>query len=294
MKIIALISLIFCLFTIHDMKAQSSSESISTIIPSGWVNDGPIKNYTPENLYEYINGGAELYISYGMKSVKSQRIVHKTMGEIRIEIFDMVHAKNAFGVFTHTRTKDEKSIGQGSQYFTGAQIFWKGKYFVSVIADDDNNEIQDAILQISDSIEEQIQESGSIPKFVELLPKPKLVKDGYIFFHHYIWLNAYYFLSNENILNITNDCEAVIGKYGKEKEKHFLLVIKYPNNTLAQEAFDAFNTHFLDGKGKTTRIEDGTWFSGSCHDNYLIGVYNVPAKKEAETLLDLTEKGLNY
>ncbi len=276
------------------MQAQSKSESINPTLPSGWQKDGPTITYTPENLYEYIDGGAELYISYGMISVVSQRFKHVSFGEIRIEIFDMALPKNAFGVYSHTRTHDEKKIGQGSQYFTGAQIFWKGKYFVSVIADDDNQEIQNAIQLISTSIESQIKETGSIPEIIELLPESNLVKDGFIYFHHYIWLNAYYFLSSENILNINGDCEAVIGKYGKEKVKYYLLIIKYPDKPNTQKAFNAFNTNFLDGKSKTIKIEDGTWMTASYYDNYLIGVYNAPSKKEAETILERAEKNLKY
>ena len=129
-----LLLLLLCLIPFHVMSANT--KELATLlpeIPENWKPDGEPRLYYPEQLYDYINGGAELYISYGMNRVISQLLSNENGDEIRVEIFDMNEAKNAFGVFTHTRTSDEKKFGQGSQYFTGAQIFWKNKYPAAAI-----------------------------------------------------------------------------------------------------------------------------------------------------------------
>ena len=57
-------------------------------VPEGWVMQREDKIFDPESLYDYINGGAELYLSYGMNEVVS-RIIAQGENEIRIEIFEI-------------------------------------------------------------------------------------------------------------------------------------------------------------------------------------------------------------
>ncbi len=42
---------------------------------NGWKKSLKDTIYTPENLFEYINGGAELYISYNFKQLLTQKYV---------------------------------------------------------------------------------------------------------------------------------------------------------------------------------------------------------------------------
>lgn len=291
------ISCLFLLFTCTIMPGQNKDLfNLVPEAPKDWRIETKPKIYGPKTLYEYINGGAELYISYGMNSVISTRFIKEGTGEIRIEIFDMHNDKNAFGVFSHTRTKNEKIYGNGSQYFTGALIFWKGKYYISIVADDDNNIIKNTISDIAKEIEQNISKNGKEPEIINLLPAEDLVPDGFICFNHYIWLNSYYFLSNENILNIDEKCSAVISKYNIEQRRQYLLLINYYDIEKANTAFSSFRSHFLDNKagGEIIKIEDGSWITGKQVGTFLIGIFNSHSKLSAEELLLKTEMNLNY
>lgn len=52
--------------------------------------------------------------------------------DIAVEIFDMKASRDAFGVFTNMREKNQHESGQGSQEVEGSLIFWKDHYFVSL------------------------------------------------------------------------------------------------------------------------------------------------------------------
>ncbi|MBN1597536.1 MAG: hypothetical protein JW894_04540 [Bacteroidales bacterium] len=277
------------------MPVKSSSlHQLVPSVPEGWIIDSEPKIYIPETLYEYINGGAELYISYGMDSAISTRFSKDGVGEIRVEIFDMHEAKNAFGVFTHTRTTDEKILGQGSQYFTGAQIFWKKNFFVSVIANDENDEIKKAIKTISKEIEIKIKENGELPEVLNLLPDEQLVKDGFIYFHHYIWLNSYYYLSNDNFLMIDNDVDAILAKYGSEDNRHFILIVDYSSKEKQKVALNNFRKLFMDGEREKEciQIEDGSWLGYKDENDFLVAVFNAGSKKEADDILMKAESNI--
>lgn len=256
--------------------------------PDGWGNTRTDHLYTPETLYDYIDGGAELYLSYNMKEVAS-RIISQGDNEIRIEVFDMQEAKNAFGVFTHTRTKDQRQYGQGSQEFVGALIFWKGRYFVAITANDNNREISDAMHQLGQQIEARITEEGETPAILNLLPTENLDEDGFLYFHHYIWLNAYHYISNENILNISDKCDAVLAKYGKKEKRTYLLIIRYPDETKAREGYSSLLSELYEGDDDPQMIEDGSFIGSALTGKYLQVVFNAATAVEASELLNLTE-----
>ncbi|MBT8333911.1 MAG: hypothetical protein KJP19_05705, partial [Deltaproteobacteria bacterium] len=66
-----------------------------------WSKSSDFAVYDAENLYVYINGGAELYISYQFINLISQPYVNEEDDEIKIDIFDMGSSQNAYGIFSH-------------------------------------------------------------------------------------------------------------------------------------------------------------------------------------------------
>ncbi len=269
----------------------STSQNIADLLPAapaGWEIAMEDKMYDPKSLYDYIDGGAELYISYSIKEVISRFITNENGDEIRIEIFDMSESKNAFGVFTHTRTQDEGIYGQGSQYFPGTQIFWKDKYYVSIMATDENEAIRSAIKDLASEINDKINTTGKMPDVVSLLPLENLKEDGCIYFHHYIWLNSYYFIANDNLFGIDDHTNAILAKYGSKDNRHYLLVIEYENEEKPGSAFSVFKTQFLNPQSDETavQIEDGSWLGGTTYGKYLICIFNAPSKTEIDNLID--------
>ena len=256
--------------------------------PPGWSNVDKDKLYTPETLYDYIDGGAELYLSYNMKEVAG-RIIANGENEIRIEIFDMQRAPNAFGVFSHTRTKDEKKFGQGSQYFTGALIFWKDRYYIALTANDDNAEIDRALENIGKQIDQKIAGKGKLPAILDMLPVEGLETDGYVYFHHYIWMNSFYYISNENILNISDETDAVLAKYGEKEHRTYLLMIAYPGEQEATEAYNNLQSALFKGHKNPQKIEDKTYIGAIREGAYLIAVFNADSSGDAASLLKSAE-----
>lgn len=285
---------ILFLLTMSIIFANSSlSQDLIELLPespAGWKVQGEDKIYDTESLYDYIDGGAELYISYGMKNVISRLIANNNGVEIRIEIFDMVYAKNAFGVFSHTRTKDEGKYGQGSQYFPGTQIFWKGQYYVSVMATDENENIKSAINKLSSQIDSKISTTGEIPEIVKLLPQENLEKDAFMYFHHYIWLNSYYYIADDNFLGIDESTNALLAKYGDNINRYYLLIVEYADPGKANAAYSDFKEKFLDPQTGSTsvQIEDEKWLGGNTNGKYLICVFNATSQTEVDDLISKT------
>jgi hypothetical protein len=282
--------LIFIIIMLDPIISAAGMQDLSLLLPDslpGWDQIETERIYNTESLYDYIDGGAELYLSYGMKEVVS-RIYHQANNsEIRVEIFDMSRSGDAFGVFSHTRTKDEKQYGQGSQYFTGALIFWKDRYYISITANDENDTIRKAIHSVAKQIDQKIINTGNLPSIVNFLPTQLAREDSYVYFHHYIWLNSRYYIADDNFLGINDSTQAVLAKYEEKNKRSILLLILYPDSTLAAIARQQFARRFIDSPNdEVSKIEDNSWLGIRLSGNLLACVFNARSKKEVVDFLD--------
>jgi len=83
-----------------------SESGLAALLPGAvgdWRVTEPDQTYDRENLYTYIDGGAELYLSYGFKKVVNRKYSNPGQPRIVLDLFDMGTSQNAFGVFAHSR-----------------------------------------------------------------------------------------------------------------------------------------------------------------------------------------------
>lgn len=253
---------------------------------NGWEKATERTIYTPDNLYHYIDGGAELFISYGFNNASSIVFEKKEHPEIRVEIFDMAEDKNAYGVFSLSSEKDDELFGQGSQYIEGSLIFWKGTYFISIMAGLATEESKEAIFEMAEIIDNNITKPGNIPEIVSLLPESELVKKNIIYFNHHAWQNTYYFLSDENIFNIDKNCNAVLTQYKFDDKKCILILIEYTSEKEAEGAHNKFMVNFFDEliDEPFKKMENEKWMVCQRYQNYVYTIFNSINKDNIEKI----------
>lgn len=100
---------------------------------AGWKRKPPTR-YTAKDLHVYINGGAELYLSYGFREAFSFVFEQEGEPDIVLDVFDMSSPGNASGVFAHSAENAGDDFGQGSEASSGLIVFWKGRHYVSILA----------------------------------------------------------------------------------------------------------------------------------------------------------------
>jgi hypothetical protein len=258
----------------------------------GWEVSEEDQTYNRDNLYKYINGGAELYLSYGFVDVVSRRYSRPNQPEIVVDVFNMGTSQNAFGVFSHSRETVEQTFGQGSQYTAGLLLFWKNNYYVSILANPETPESKQAVFGIARRIDEAIADEGPLPDIISILPRPELVEESIRYFHHYIWLNSHYFVADKNILHIDETCDAVLAKYGPKSSRLILLVVKYHNDKEATVGYNDFVRHYLPELSETpaVQIEDGKWTGCRKVGDLLVVVFNAPAQSDALDMMETVFK----
>ncbi|MFH1942142.1 MAG: DUF6599 family protein [bacterium] len=260
--------------------------------PEGWTVSEKDKEYGRKNLYEYIDGGAELYLSYDFQKVVNRIYTAQGQPDILLDLFDMGSSQNAFGVFSHAREVVDTTFGQGSQYTAGLLMFWKNRFFVSILASPETDGSKEAVFKLAGLIDDAIREEGSLPEILTLLPKEGLAEESIRYFRHYIWVNFYYYIADENILHINDKTDAVLAKYGEGHDRALLLLVQYPSSETARSAQDYFIDAYLpELSGRyAVQIEDGTWTACRLEKSLLIVVFNASRESDALDLIERTTR----
>ena len=241
-------------------KTTGTEKSFLPDAPPGWKISQD-NHYSPENLYDYINGGAELFLSYGFKDLRSRIYVSPDQPDIVLDLFDMGKPKDAYGVFTHSREEMDTTWGQGSQHSDGLLLFWKDRYYVSILSSPETPKSRETMFELARLIDGAIVAKGEEPDVLKLLPAGNLIEPSIRYFHHPAWLNTYHFIADFNLFNLSNITDALLAKYDTGDEQATLLLIRYPDEDSCRQTAESLPSHLEPGLDREQPIctEDQTW-----------------------------------
>ena len=302
MKILTFLVTTVWIFTVAEFaggeqKGKMDSEISLPAEAAGWKWDEKQMEYkSKEALFDYMDGAAELYLAYGFQRLTVRKFEKSNQPPITLELYEMDSSEDAYGLFSFDRQDEAAGIGQGSEFGGGLLRFWKGKYFASIYADGEGAEVESAILAMGRATAELIQETGPEPKLVDLIPGKDfgLVDRSARYLKSHVLLNQRFFISHQNILNLSRRTEAVLAQYSREKQKTNLLLIRYPGVKEARDAYQSFMGAYLpDAGGKDlVKTEDQKWTMARQRGEAVIVVFGAPTAADAEVLLKATEERL--
>ncbi|HHE55537.1 MAG TPA: hypothetical protein ENL21_07125 [Caldithrix abyssi] len=267
----------------------SSTDSLffANLLPdsvNSWHKQDADEIYLPQNLHEFIDGGAELYISYGF-----QKLCHRTYSspdqpDILVDVFDMGNSANAFGIFMHTRENVDSSFGQGSEYVQGFLNFWKDRFYISLLAMAETEDTKKALFALAKHIDTHIPGEGEIPSLVNKLPQQGLKTSSIRYFHHYVWLNSYIYLSNENIFKINDHDQIALARYANGTT---LIIIQYADTSKSIQVWNELSQiSFPELKNKQPFLRQKTWLQFYLQPPFLIVLANDDSPEPFKKLLN--------
>ena len=257
----------------------------------GWRAAKPDGFYTADNLFDYINGGAEVYRSFNVRCALGRRYVKQGSAEIIADVFDMGAPEDAFGAYHHdVRDGVCPGIGQESEYGGGALAFWKGRYFVSIIALRASEESKSALLKLGEAVAGAISAAGAFPEPLAWLPEKALLPGQMHYFHDHSVLKSHYFLSEENLLGLGRETEGILARYRSAAGGSgtvVALVVRYPARRKARAVHRRFRGVYLpdaDDEG-LAQTEDGKWAGVGLERNVILGVFDAPSREDVRARL---------
>ncbi|MCK4385619.1 MAG: hypothetical protein KAW52_05070, partial [candidate division Zixibacteria bacterium] len=137
---------------------------------------------------------------------------------------------------------------------------------------------------------------GKPPELLSKIPKDNLIQNSDHFFHKQILLNNLYFLSDKNILNLSDETDCLLADFRFDEQILKLLLIEYPDSKKAQNAYENFNKFYLKNKtsekDKIIEIEQGKLVGVDLEKNYLLLVFEGMDEKITSQLLDSVKNSL--
>lgn len=264
-------------------------ESLRSSLPNkvgDWKQEGEDQWFDSRTIFDYINGAGEVYRAYNMRRCLARRY-SKQGASLTLDIFDMSTPEGAFGVFTYDRQGDPVKLGQEGLSGAGWTRFWKGRFFVSILDEAQTPDSARIVETLARSIAELIREHGHKPLLVLQLPSKGLQADTIRYFHDPTILNTHYYVSDENILGLGPETDAVLASYGPERGGILLLLVLYPTEKDALAAHRSVLDHYLPDAGKrgAARLENGYWSAAEARGRSLAFVLEAKTEEDAKGLI---------
>jgi len=270
--------------------AGGAMPDFSRLIPAkvgAWSAAGKDAVYDRKTLYDYMDGGAEVYLAFDFRQVFARKYAGPGGKEIALDIYDMGSPAEAYGIFSCDREDPAAGVGQDSTFAFGLLRVRQGPYFMVVMSPDEGKDIDAAVLAIGKAALPHLGPPGPNPALLGLLPSEGLKKDRTSYFHSEINLNNRFFIASENLLNLDKTTECIFAEYGAGKDAEAnLLLVAYRDAAGARTAFDSFLAAYLP-EGKTTglaKTEEGKWTLGRTSGRYVAIVFGAPSPERAEKL----------
>lgn len=279
-------------FKSHRQEDTLGIEELKSLLPeevASWKALAEDEVYDRETIFDYIDGAGEVYRAYNFRRVLARRFEQPGKPALVADLFDMGSSADAFGVFTHDREGEKLDLGQMAVYKGGLLSFWKDRFFVSVYAEEETPETRKAVLELGRLIDSRIKNKGPLPELVSFLPEEGLIQDEVRYFRSHHILNYHFFVSDEDLLGLGPETEAVLAKYWRGSKKPvFILVVRHAESCLTEAAWKKFNQVYLpESKGSgQLKTEDGTWTVGQIQGRVLMIVFQASTKEEAEELIE--------
>jgi Family of unknown function (DUF6599) len=284
-----------------DKQSILASFPLRQVLPpeiSGWKTGREDQVFTRDDVFDYMDGGGEIYLAYDFEFVFVREYVREEAPSLVVEIYRMSSSQDAFGVFTHDTDGDDVELGQGAIYGAGLLRFWKDTIFVRILADRETPEAKAVIFELGAKIAGAIAEEGEKPALVKALPTEGLRPKSLRYFHTVISLNAHFYLANVNVLNLSPETRVVMARYEKEGSQARLLLVEYPTVERAADAEGRFVEivlleRFEEGrKVPPKKLEDGKFAGVVRRGKYLTIVIEAGKKSLLDWIIKTISQSL--
>lgn len=286
-----------------------------------WTRPDSSRMVTAENIFDYMDGAGELYIGYCFDHLEAYEYEAKSQKNILVELYFMKTSDDAFGLLSLDWGGESLDLGSSSPdktastesrwpralYGEGLLRIWSDNIYARIMAYQETAESREAVLALGRTAVKDRQNPPS-PELLEHLPaffQPgwELRTDRIAYLRSYLVLNSLYYLSQENILDLGIDTEAVTALYEKKESSQDLhhsirlLLVKYPDSDHAGKAILHFHRVYLPdytfqkesaSSGATANVfpvEDG-WLGYRLQNTTITFIFECPDRETVIAIMD--------
>ncbi|MEM3373454.1 MAG: DUF6599 family protein [Candidatus Anstonellales archaeon] len=245
-------------FPFIEIKAQELFPNIN-----GWRLEINEEVYDANNLWDIIDGAADLYLEYSFEDLHIARYYKDDNTEIKVELYRFKSPLDAFGMYSQEKDLNYKFIEMGVSGYIDNDIlnFVTGVYYIKLYSYQVNSETQNNLSLIAKNINEYLKQNNSLPEIYNMFPAKYRIKNS----EQYISKNflGYSFLNSVAIVYYKlPDCSniKVFLIRNKDQELSETLLTKYLSQNI---------------KGDIKKIDENIFeITISSNDKIIVGAKN--------------------
>ena len=273
----------------EDGRASNQDKEKRIPFPEikGWkiLEENPV--YFPHNLWDYINGAADAYLSYEFEKLFIAEYIKGKNQSIKVEIYQHKSPVFAYGIYSQERSADYHFIPIGMQGYSEESMmhFIQDKYYIKINSASGKIKNDKYIRIIAKEVSKTLGGEKELPEAVSWFPEDNKIQysDKFIAqsFLGHEFLNevfsAEYSVGNNKFSLFINhreeptECKKIISDYYK-----FLKKQEEP-----AEGYQLINDPY---NGKIMMI----W-----EDNFIWGIFNLDDEKLGKEYLELINERIN-
>ncbi len=218
------------------MSLPDLAAVVPTVVPPpGWKMESR-ETYSSENLYGYIDGGAELFLEFGFKEL---RIVRLTRGEtqLSVEIYRMTGLLPALGIYLSKCAPETPMVGviprNSGDHYQLAMV--RGCWFIFINNFDGNKTHLSLMVQLANKLAEQIPDKS--PIWPSSFPPKGLVNGSVRLARGPVALQSVYTLGEGDVLQLNRQNWAMVADYRVCDKTETLIRVNYADERGSRSAF---------------------------------------------------------
>jgi len=173
--ILASLTLVYWMAAVEIPLAASSPGGKSSFFPEieGWKQTGEILTFSPRKLYDYNDGAADIYLTYGFQELKVAEYQNEKKASVTVEIYRHETPTQAFGIYSQERLGNANFLEIGAQGLMekNSLIFTQANYYVKIDSSDTGAEDEEVLLAFAKGVAKKLGEKGSLPAILSAFPE---------------------------------------------------------------------------------------------------------------------------
>jgi hypothetical protein len=246
-----------------------AQEYLNCQLVPGWEQSGTKREYTADNLYEYMDGNAESYLLYGFVRMQGITCI-SGQTKFVIDVSEMEDSDLTYGMFASNRDPNQPivNIAMGGQIQPRRASFAKGKYYAEIAASPEGDHTA-ALQAFAAKMEPLLEGRNTPPEALDWFAKEGLTSVR---------------LVPESVLGLRQLKRGYVAKYAQGQA--FIVLEATPET--AEEVFKKVRARFPDAS--PVKVSDEAfqaktqYLEGVCifrKGRYLAGFANLPDPQEA-------------
>ncbi len=265
--------ILFTLLSVHGFFSFTavSKANVLSILPDSrdlphWQVHPDHTIYQGEELFAFMNGGAELYLEYGFGKLLVAGYQNRYKDDIQLELYRMESDKAAYGVFTVLTSNMEVNgkIDQKSVMDDGRLYFWKDRFLGVIYSLEQNRRTWQSIHELANSVSLNIPSEGQIPGLMSIIDVNGLIKNP-VYFTGNIGSRDFYHLDSD-LKGLLDFNEGVIGHYSNE----MMMLLGFSSSNMAENALNLLNDRISTKQNIAKRRNIGDSFAYTDNRNNFI------------------------